>query len=542
MDTPVTILYFACKFIHSQLDLMDRSQLTHIAPNSFDNNDDNDNNTVIIKNVDKDKSYNINTSSQRCTCYFNSTMLLPCLHILFHLKSIDKLKVNYDLTSSLPILQSTSNKNDNQNNTLNNGFESSDDDDCAVQSNDNSCCLTVAEKNRLACNEFHMINNYLTQLGTTELYERLDDLKNVFISLTEKQQLKKQAETETQTSLTTSPEKRDVNNVIPLFTITRVVHPRGRPKQTKRHISFYKRITSAKPSSKTKTKRLQGRPLSSTLKNLLMNNDVDLAPTPAIAPSQTEPLIDNSNVTHSQQSVSSNSSSKVTRSVAEAAVATITALEENENIMNLNTSDNQNHHQQGQLPSIPLPPTVITHDVNTTDDEAKENLCIITDEIIVKKMLFDPPTKEWIMKQLTDLKLIRTRIMIKDIKPDGNCLFRCLGYAISGNEELHASVKSLIVKQIRAQVYTSYGDEKFKNYTAADYIRATKMNHLRTWATEKEIFAACDIFKTEIFIFQCHTDVWMKWYPLYSECSSGPSIYLQRNLQKNHFDVVLETE
>ncbi|CAF4468288.1 unnamed protein product, partial [Didymodactylos carnosus] len=104
-------------------------------------------------------------------------------------------------------------------------------------------------------------------------------------------------------------------------------------------------------------------------------------------------------------------------------------------------------HQQGQLPSIPLPPTVITHDVNTTDDEAKENLCIITEEIIVKKMLFDPPTKEWIMKQLTDLKLIRTRsnlssivipkygvqrditinsrpVVIKDIKPDGNCLFR----------------------------------------------------------------------------------------------------------------------
>ncbi|CAF1319366.1 unnamed protein product, partial [Didymodactylos carnosus] len=384
---------------------------------------------------------------------------------------------------TVPILQSTSNKNDNQKNTLNNGFESSGDDDCAVQSNDNSCCLTVAEKNRLAWNEFHMINNYLTQLGTTEFYERLDDLKNLFISWTEKQQLKKQAENETQTSLTTSPEKRHVNNVVPLFTITRVVHPRGRPKQTKRHTSFYKRITSVKPSSKTKIKRLQGRPLSSTLKNLLMNSNVDLAPMPSIAPSPNEPLIDNNDITHSQQSVSSNSSSKVTRSVAEAAVATITlsprslpsqsfnnfllvstenenkielnsainlnlnALEENENIMNLNTSDNQNHRQQEQLPSIPLPPTVITHDVNTTDDEAKENLCIITEEIIFKKMLFDPPTKEWIMKQLTDLKLIRTRsnlpsivipkygvqrditinsrpVIIKDIKSDGNCLFR----------------------------------------------------------------------------------------------------------------------
>ncbi|CAF4530559.1 unnamed protein product, partial [Didymodactylos carnosus] len=295
--------------------------------------------------------------------------------------------------------------------------------------------------------------------------------------------LKKQAENETQTSLTTSPKKRHVNNVVPLFTITRVVHPRGRPKQTKRHTSFYKKITSVKPSSKTKIKRLQGRPLSSTLKNLLMNSNVDLAPMPSIAPSPNEPLIDKNDITHSQQSVSSNSSSKVTRLVAEAAVATITlsprslpspsfnnfllasrenenkielnsainlnlnALEETETIMNLNTSDNQNHHQQEQLPSIPLPPTVTTHDVNTTDDEAKENLCIITEEKIFKKMLFDPPTKEWIMKQLTDLKLIRTRsnlssivipkygvqrditinsrpVIIKDIKSDGNCLFQ----------------------------------------------------------------------------------------------------------------------
>ncbi|CAF1319183.1 unnamed protein product [Didymodactylos carnosus] len=47
--------------------------------------------------------------------------------------------------------------------------------------------LTVADKNRLSWNQFHVINNYLTQLGTPEFYERLNELKKLHSSWGKKQ-------------------------------------------------------------------------------------------------------------------------------------------------------------------------------------------------------------------------------------------------------------------------------------------------------------------------------------------------------------------
>ncbi|CAF1336458.1 unnamed protein product [Didymodactylos carnosus] len=82
----------------------------------------------------------------------------------------------------LPHLHRTSEKNANKKSEDKDEFDSSDDQQHAKFSNNNNDCLSVPDKNRSAWKEFHMINTYLTQLGTNEFYERLEDLKNLFLS------------------------------------------------------------------------------------------------------------------------------------------------------------------------------------------------------------------------------------------------------------------------------------------------------------------------------------------------------------------------
>ncbi|CAF1174858.1 unnamed protein product [Didymodactylos carnosus] len=94
--------------------------------------------------------------------------------------------------------------------------------------------------------------------------------------------LKKPAET--QTAMVTSPTTTDftrtfLQNLAPLFTINRVVHPRGRLKQSREHTRFYKtHIGDGGKTTivRTKSKRLQQRPLSTKAAKILMKDDGEL--------------------------------------------------------------------------------------------------------------------------------------------------------------------------------------------------------------------------------------------------------------------------
>ncbi|CAF1332259.1 unnamed protein product [Didymodactylos carnosus] len=199
------LLYFACKFVNQQLQFMDRIQMAIADMNPFDNDNEYDNTShndiITITNLDKNKSYNINKFLQSCSCYFSCTMQLPCLHVLFYLKQIGKLTLNYTLIAPrwlrcttvndisfnpVPCSHTTSTNLDSNIPTSDYLSNSSDEDE-NDQANFNDY-LTVSEKNQLAWKELHMINNYLTQLGTNEFHERLEDLKNLFKSWTERQQ------------------------------------------------------------------------------------------------------------------------------------------------------------------------------------------------------------------------------------------------------------------------------------------------------------------------------------------------------------------
>ncbi|CAF1581808.1 unnamed protein product, partial [Didymodactylos carnosus] len=159
-------------------------------------------------------------------------MSLPCLHLLFYMKHIDQFKVDdtliaprwlqHSTVSNIsfdPIQQMNSttrtNKSDADDGTWSDNQSDFDNDEKSSMTQcETGIVLTVADKNRLSWNQFHVINNYLTQLGTPEFYERLNELKKFHSLLSKKQR---------------SSPKANFADAVPktLFTIQRTVHPRG---------------------------------------------------------------------------------------------------------------------------------------------------------------------------------------------------------------------------------------------------------------------------------------------------------------------------
>ncbi|CAF1214371.1 unnamed protein product [Didymodactylos carnosus] len=269
----------------------------------------------------------------------------------------------------------------------------------------------------------------------------------------------KQAEIETQTSLSISPTREDftdkyLSSLPPLFTINRVVHLRGRPKRTKKHTQFYKKNLRGKPTDKFKAKGLQQRPLSTRIAEILMDNNdestgssttsaqasietttitesfITTATTVAaeslittIIGAVTTPITstvshkcspaDNDTLTASQDSVTSNSSNTVSRSLAVAVLSTMSfilplpsssfftnsVISVDDLRSTTNTNIDSSPARQHQLP-------VINNNSNSRKDEDKENTCMIVDTIINEALEFNPPNKEYVLQVLNDTKLI----------------------------------------------------------------------------------------------------------------------------------------
>ena len=84
-----------------------------------------------------------------------------------------------------------------------------------------------------------------------------------------------------------------------------------------------------------------------------------------------------------------------------------------------------------------------------------------------------------------------------------------------------------------------------ENISVLEYLISSKMAFDKVWATEKEIFAAAHMLKTDIFIFGHYADkrpwVWHKHSArmfLQELQTYDRNIYL-KNTNRNHYDVVL---
>ena len=86
---------------------------------------------------------------------------------------------------------------------------------------------------------------------------------------------------------------------------------------------------------------------------------------------------------------------------------------------------------------------------------------------------------------------------IKDVSlPDGNCFFCALGLQLGGFEELHQTLRELLVQ------FISCNQETFASWVTSGTMQSHLNNMQRNakWATQVEIQAAASLFQVPIYV------------------------------------------
>nr|XP_054593309.1 uncharacterized protein LOC107395497 [Nothobranchius furzeri] len=120
------------------------------------------------------------------------------------------------------------------------------------------------------------------------------------------------------------------------------------------------------------------------------------------------------------------------------------------------------------------------------------------------------------------------------IQPDGNCFFRALAFVITGNEELHRSIRRAVVNQIlqNSDLYSSYIRQEFES--VQQYVTQTGIRKVGSWATEIEIQAAADFFHTHIYTYT--QGKWLQ-YGSSSTLDNTKGIYL-KHCNECHYEPI----
>lgn len=111
---------------------------------------------------------------------------------------------------------------------------------------------------------------------------------------------------------------------------------------------------------------------------------------------------------------------------------------------------------------------------------------------------------------------------MKDVEGDGNCLFRSLSYAITGEEDQHAVIRTLICDYA----------------TSNERTKDIPMRQDKVWGTTTEILAAANLFELNISVWALFGTkfTWHVHRPL--DRIVNENIYLE-NRSGCHFNVVL---
>lgn len=171
-----------------------------------------------------------------------------------------------------------------------------------------------------------------------------------------------------------------------------------------------------------------------------------------------------------------------------------------------------------------------------------------------EKRFFNPPSLEWQQKLCSKFAVAHTETRdlykrekknlhspssYRNIKGDGNCLFRALAFAVCGNEENHGLIRQLIVSHLAETAPWILNNE-----TPDQYLERTKMCENGTWGTEVELYTASSLFQCRIFVYSRHGEgfKWLQIRPLAAKTfSSVPltneSIYLYHR-SGCHYDIV----
>ena len=158
----------------------------------------------------------------------------------------------------------------------------------------------------------------------------------------------------------------------------------------------------------------------------------------------------------------------------------------------------------------------------------------------------------------------------KNIRGDGNCMFRSLSFIITGSEDQHMHVRRAIIRHMRdignilweSQISSllnnlrSIGEVSVGNNQSPNadhmaginqYIAATRMDHDKTWGSEVEIMVLAHLLDTAVYSYDTARG-WNRYTPanvygqfdVSTRVNSQMAMYVCYNI--NHYDVVTSVE
>ncbi|XP_072554172.1 uncharacterized protein [Paramormyrops kingsleyae] len=121
------------------------------------------------------------------------------------------------------------------------------------------------------------------------------------------------------------------------------------------------------------------------------------------------------------------------------------------------------------------------------------------------------------------------------ITGDGNCFFRSVAFAITGSEREHRKIRCAVVAHMLRDESRYAACLREGHSSVTQYVAASRMKYVGTWASEVEIQAAANLLGVHIFTYS--HDRWLK----YSTClgcdSDQMGIYL-KHCNESHYEAV----
>ena len=158
----------------------------------------------------------------------------------------------------------------------------------------------------------------------------------------------------------------------------------------------------------------------------------------------------------------------------------------------------------------------------------------------------------------------------KNIRGDGNCMFRSLSFIITGSEDQHMHVRRAIIRHMRdignvlwesqispllnnlrsiGEVSVGNNQSPIADHMAGinQYIAATRMDHDKTWGSEVEIMVLAHLLDTAVYSYDTARG-WNRYTPanvygqfdVSTRVNSQMAMYVRYNI--NHYDVVTSVE
>ena len=180
---------------------------------------------------------------------------------------------------------------------------------------------------------------------------------------------------------------------------------------------------------------------------------------------------------------------------------------------------------------------------------------------------FCPPSEQWQIKVCQELSVphLATPCLYKseteplgnpseiyNIKGDGNCFFRAVAYAVSGDEENHEVFRSMITSFIRNEDSVNLKGI-IQNKTPDQYVTESDMESNGVWASEVEIFVAAALINATVNVYSKFGGKfkWLEFKPTdiprkdeaKKSCIPGcrEEIYLYHKAG-SHYDIVVSTK